>query len=44
MAQVLSTKRKQILDCISESVRDRGYPPSVRELSLIHISEPTRPY
>ncbi len=32
MAQVLSTKRKQILDCISESVRDRGYPPSVREI------------
>jgi repressor LexA len=32
MAQVLSTKRKQILDCISESVRERGYPPSVREI------------
>lgn len=32
MAQVLSTKRKQILDCISESVRSRGYPPSVREI------------
>ncbi len=32
MAQVLSAKRKQILDCISESVRDRGYPPSVREI------------
>jgi len=32
MAQVLSTKRKQILDCISDSVRDRGYPPSVREI------------
>jgi len=32
MAQVLSTKRKQILDCISESVADRGYPPSVREI------------
>jgi repressor LexA len=32
MAQVLSTKRKQILDCISESLRDRGYPPSVREI------------
>ncbi len=32
MAQVLSTKRKQILDCISESVLDRGYPPSVREI------------
>ncbi len=32
MAQVLSTKRRQILDCISEAVRDRGYPPSVREI------------
>jgi repressor LexA len=32
VAQVLSTKRKQILDCISEAVRDRGYPPSVREI------------
>ena len=32
MAQVLSIKRKQILDCISESLRDRGYPPSVREI------------
>jgi repressor LexA len=32
MAQVLSTKRKEILDCISDSVRDRGYPPSVREI------------
>jgi repressor LexA len=32
MAQVLSTKRRQILDCISESVRERGYPPSVREI------------
>jgi repressor LexA len=32
MAQVLTTKRKQILDCISEAVHDRGYPPSVREI------------
>src|SRR5271163_1949657 len=32
MAQVLSTKRKQILDCIAGAVRDRGYPPSVREI------------
>jgi repressor LexA len=32
MAQVLSTKRKQILDCISDAVRERGYPPSVREI------------
>ena len=32
MAQVLSTKRRQILDCIAGSVRERGYPPSVREI------------
>jgi repressor LexA len=32
VAQVLSPKRKQILDCISESLRQRGYPPSVREI------------
>ena len=32
MAQVLSTKRKQILDCIAEAVRERGYPPSFREI------------
>jgi repressor LexA len=32
VAQVLSTKRKQILDCISDAVRERGYPPSVREI------------
>src|ERR1700674_5618229 len=32
MAQVLSNMRKAILDCISEAVRDRGYPPSVREI------------
>jgi repressor LexA len=32
MAQVLSNKRKAILDCISEAVRERGYPPSVREI------------
>jgi repressor LexA len=35
MAQVLSTKRKEILDCIAESVRDRGYPPSVREIGEV---------
>ena len=35
MAQVLSTKRKEILDCIASSVRDRGYPPSVREIGEV---------
>ena len=32
MAQVLTQKRKEILDCITESLRERGYPPSVREI------------
>ncbi len=32
MAEVLTTKRKQILDFIATCLRDRGYPPSVREI------------
>ncbi len=32
MAEVLTQKRKEILDCITESLRERGYPPSVREI------------
>src|SRR5271155_4626891 len=32
MAEVLSGKREQILDFIAESLRERGYPPSVREI------------
>ena len=32
MAEVLSGKRREILDFINESLRDRGYPPSVREI------------
>src|SRR5580692_10338651 len=32
MAEVLSGKRLQILNFISDSMRDRGYPPSVREI------------
>lgn len=32
MAKALTTKRKAILDCISEAVKERGYPPSVREI------------
>ncbi|MGB7051241.1 MAG: transcriptional repressor LexA [Acidimicrobiales bacterium] len=35
MAQVLSNKRKEILDCIASSVADRGYPPSVREIGEV---------
>ena len=32
MAEVLSGKRLQILNYIADSQRDRGYPPSVREI------------
>jgi repressor LexA len=33
VAQVLSEKRRQILDFIAEQQRERGYPPSVREIA-----------
>lgn len=32
MAEALTGKRQQILECIAASLRDRGYPPSVREI------------
>jgi repressor LexA len=32
MAETLTGKRQEILEFISESLRDRGYPPSVREI------------
>lgn len=32
MAEVLTDKKRQILDCIERSLRERGYPPSVREI------------
>ena len=32
MAEVLSGKRRQILQFIADNQRDRGYPPSVREI------------
>lgn len=32
MAEVLSGKRRQILTFIADSQRERGYPPSVREI------------
>lgn len=32
MAEALTGKRQQILECISTSLRERGYPPSVREI------------
>lgn len=34
MEQILSAKQQQILDCIKKSLKDKGYPPSVRELCL----------
>jgi repressor LexA len=33
MAEVLTEKRRQILDFIAERQRERGYPPSVREIA-----------
>lgn len=32
MREQISTRQQQILDYIKETVRDRGYPPSVREI------------
>lgn len=32
MAEVLSGKRREILDFIGQCLRERGYPPSVREI------------
>jgi repressor LexA len=32
MAEVLTGKRQQILEYIAQSLRERGYPPSVREI------------
>jgi repressor LexA len=32
MAEALTGKRLQILDCIATSLREHGYPPSVREI------------
>ena len=32
MAEALTGKRQQILECIAANLRDRGYPPSVREI------------
>jgi repressor LexA len=32
MAETLSGKRREILDFIAQHLRDRGYPPSVREI------------
>lgn len=32
MKQNLTKRQREILDCIKENVRQRGYPPSVREI------------
>ena len=32
MAEALTGKRLEILECIASSLRERGYPPSVREI------------
>jgi repressor LexA len=32
MAEALTGKRQEILECIATSLRERGYPPSVREI------------
>ena len=32
--QHLTARQRQILECIDESMRDRGYPPSVREIGV----------
>ena len=34
MTDLLTGKRREILDFIATEVRDRGYPPSVREIGL----------
>ena len=34
MEQTLTAKQEQILNCIKQSLKDKGYPPSVRELCL----------
>ena len=32
--QHLTARQRQILECIDESMRDRGYPPAVREIGV----------
>lgn len=34
MEQTLTQKQEQILNCIKKSLKEKGYPPSVRELCL----------
>ena len=37
-------KQNQILGCMADVLNQNGYRAEVMALSLIHISEPTRPY
>ena len=38
----LTTRQSQILECIEASIRDRGYPPSVRELgTAVGLASPS---
>ena len=38
----LTTRQRQILDCIESSMRDRGYPPSVREIGeVVGLTSPS---
>lgn len=34
MDQTLTAKQQQILDCIKRSLKEKGYPPSVREMCV----------
>ena len=34
MEQTLTAKQQQILDCIKKSLKEKGYPPSVREMCV----------
>jgi repressor LexA len=38
----LTTRQRQILDCIEASMRERGYPPSVREIGeVVGLTSPS---
>lgn len=42
MVEALSGKRMEILDYIAASLRDRGYPPSVREIAdVVGLASPS---
>jgi repressor LexA len=42
MATPLTARQRQILDCIEASMRERGYPPSVREIGeVVGLTSPS---